>query len=151
MKTQNPPMTLSYKLILTLFSAAFAASLIACFFRFPATAGGIEGVAVWLLYLLYMVIAVARQANRLIIRTLLVLMTANVALAAVLLIYLALRPAATPALLCWDRSVSSRSPRTSPSISASINSSVSTRRFGTANAKSDTEIISSHIVTSYAI
>lgn len=85
MKTQNPPMTLSYKLILTLFSAAFAASLIACFFRFPATAGGIEGVAVWLLYLLYMVIAVARQANRLIIRTLLVLMTANVALAAVLL------------------------------------------------------------------
>lgn len=46
MKTQNPPMTLSYKLILTLFSAAFAASLIACFFRFPATAGGIEGVAV---------------------------------------------------------------------------------------------------------
>ena len=159
MKTQNPPMTLSYKLILTLFSAAFAASLIACFFRFPATAGGIEGVAVWLLYLLYMVIAVARQANRLIIRTLLVLMTANVALAAVLLIYLALRPAAnpyttlfrSPALLCWDRSVSSRSPRTSPSISASINSSVSTRRFGTANAKSDTEIISSHIVTSYAI
>ena len=96
MKTQNPPMTLSYKLILTLFSAAFAASLIACFFRFPATAGGIEGVAVWLLYLLYMVIAVARQANRLIIRTLLVLMTANVALAAVLLIYLALRPAANP-------------------------------------------------------
>ena len=95
MKTQNPPMTLSYKLILTLFSAAFAASLIACFFRFPATAGGIEGVAVWL-YLLYMVIAVARQANRLIIRTLLVLMTANVALAAVLLIYLALRPAANP-------------------------------------------------------
>ena len=95
MKTQNPPMTLSYKLILTLFSAAFAASLIACFFRFPATAGGIEGVAVWLLYLL-MVIAVARQANRLIIRTLLVLMTANVALAAVLLIYLALRPAANP-------------------------------------------------------
>ena len=67
-----------------------------CFFRFPATAGGIEGVAVWLLYLLYMVIAVARQANRLIIRTLLVLMTANVALAAVLLIYLALRPAANP-------------------------------------------------------
>ena len=48
------------------------------------------------LYLLYMVIAVARQANRLIIRTLLVLMTANVALAAVLLIYLALRPAANP-------------------------------------------------------
>lgn len=96
MKTQNPPMTLSYKLILTLFSAAFAASLIACFFRFPATAGGIEGVAVWLLYLLYMMIAVVRQANRLIIRTLLVLMTANVALAAVLLIYLALRPAANP-------------------------------------------------------
>jgi hypothetical protein len=58
--------------------------------------GYIEGVAVWLLYLLYMVIAVARQANRLIIRTLLVLMTANVALAAVLLIYLALRPAANP-------------------------------------------------------
>ena len=46
MKTQNPPMTLSYKLILTLFSAAFAASLIACFFRFPATAGGIEGVLI---------------------------------------------------------------------------------------------------------
>ena len=27
MKTQNPPMTLSYKLILTLFSAAFAAAI----------------------------------------------------------------------------------------------------------------------------
>lgn len=41
-ENSEPPMTLSYKLILTLFSAAFAASLIACFFRFPATAGGIE-------------------------------------------------------------------------------------------------------------
>lgn len=151
MKTQNPPMTLSYKLILTLFSAAFAASLIACFFRFPATAGGIEGVAVWLLYLLYMVIAVARQANRLIIRTLLVLMTAKWRWPRCFSSISRSVPPPTPALLCWDRSVSSRSPRTSPSISASINSSVSTRRFGTANAKSDTEIISSHIVTSYAI